>query len=46
MRVPWVERNAPLVTIAEQTRLADVMVDRGWAARVVRDFLPLATGLD
>jgi hypothetical protein len=39
----WLDRNAPLMTIDEQNRLAEVMIDRGWPPADVRHHLPLAT---
>jgi hypothetical protein len=38
----WLERNAPLMTSAEQNRLAEVMLARGWAPENVRRYLPHA----
>jgi TIR domain-containing protein len=38
----WLERNAPLMTVAEQNRLAQVMLARGWPVEDVRHHLPEA----
>ena len=38
----WLERNAPLMTIAEQARLADIMVERGWSPEDIKHHVPYA----
>jgi hypothetical protein len=38
----WLEQNAPLMTIDEQARLADVMLSRGWTSEEVKHHLPYA----
>jgi hypothetical protein len=42
IQIGWLERNTPLMTIAEQNRLAQIMLERGWAPEDVRHHLPHA----
>jgi hypothetical protein len=45
IRIAWLERNTPLMTIDEQDRLASVMLDRGWPPEEVGHHLPFAATL-
>lgn len=45
IRESWLDRNAPLMTISEQTRLAKILLDRGWKFEDVRYHLPYAQNL-
>jgi hypothetical protein len=46
IQLGWLERNTPLMTIAEQNRLAQIMLARGWAVEDVRHHLPHAQKLE
>ncbi len=43
IQIDWLQRNAPLMTADEQTRLAEVILERGWSLEEVRRYLPFAT---
>lgn len=40
--VPWVERNAPLMTADEQDELAAVLKEKGWSPEEIFSYLPNA----
>jgi hypothetical protein len=46
IRLGWLERNVPLMTVDEQNRLAEVMLKRGWSEEEIRGHVPYAELFD